>query len=113
MAPEDLHSPDHERFQAAVLDLYRRHPNTTGHVRRADRNLVDELFRQRVHLHDIDAALLLVAARCAHRPQVTIRSFHYFLPAILEVLDQPLESGYLRFLELRRQRTSADDHQPA
>jgi hypothetical protein len=97
----DNHGSDVEK----LLDLYRKHPHTTGTVRAADRALATDLCSQGVQLDTIDAALLLVAARrsmSTQQPPPLIRSLHYFLPAIRELGRKPIEQHYLQYL---RQRT--------
>ena len=98
--PGTSHHPT--RHVEHILDLYRQHPHTTGRVRKADRLLAVDLFRQGIAIDCVKVALLLVAARRAQsheRQQPPIRSLHYFLPAIREILDQPLDNDYIRYLK--------------
>ena len=100
-----------------VLALYRQHPHTTGQVRKADRLLAAKLYRQGISLDNVRAAFLLVAARRSQsrrQPPSPIRSLHYFLPAIQEVLEQPLDTGYVRYLQRfnRRDNPGRDHHLP-
>jgi hypothetical protein len=86
-----------------ILDLYRRTPDTSGRVRRADRLLAAELYDRQIPLNLIAAALLVATARRNLRPADApplrpIASLHYFLPVIDELENLPLDSGYLRFL---------------
>ena len=85
-----------------ILDLYRQHPHTSGRVRKADRRLAVELLRQGIAIDSVKIALLLVAARRSQshqRQHPPIRSLHYFLPAIREILDQPLDNDYIGYLK--------------
>ena len=100
--PEHGHSTDQRRHVEHILDLYRQHPHTTGRVRKADRLLAVDLSRQGIAIDCVKVALLLVAARRAQsteRQHPPIRSLHYFLPAIREILDQPLDNDYIRYLK--------------
>jgi hypothetical protein len=57
-----------------------------------------------VPLRTVRAALLLAAARRTLRsgpPLPPVRTLHYFLPVIDEVLQQPLEPGYVDYLAAR------------
>ncbi len=104
--PEDQPSLPERRQVQTVLELYRHHPHTTGRVRKADRLLARDLYRRGIGVDHLRDAFLLVAARRARSPEPppTIRSLHYFLPAIQEVLEQPLDSGYVRYLRRLKQR---------
>ncbi len=99
------------RHAKSVLDLYRHHPHTTGHVRKADRRLAADLDRQGISLATLNAAFLLVTARRSNsqqKPTSPIRSLHYFLPAIHEVLENPLEDEFLRYLRRFNRPGNAD-----
>jgi hypothetical protein len=99
--PENETSGPERLHVHRVLDLYRHHPHTTGRVRKPDRLLAQDLYRQGISVANVTNALLLVAARRSHSPQhplSPIRSLHYFLPAIKEVRDKPLDEPYLRYL---------------
>ena len=110
MPPEPATQPHRRRYVERLLELYRHHPQTTGRVRTADRSLADHLYQQGVDIETVDAALLLVAARRTRTPQpCTIRSLHYFLPAIREVLEQPLDDGYLSYLKERTKLQPRND----
>ena len=101
------------RHLECVLELYRRHPQTTGRVRNADRRLAADLYRNGVTVNTINAALLLVAARRCNQGHTTtpIQSLHYFLPVIREILHRPLDNGYRRYLETLIRDSSQDpDH---
>jgi len=86
-----------------ILELYRNTPGTSGAARRADHRLAALLVQRRVPLDTIRAALLLATARRVSRPPDApplrpIATLHYFLPVIDELLEQPLDPGYLRYL---------------
>jgi hypothetical protein len=89
-----------------VLDLYRRAPGTTGHLRRSDRLLAGELHDRRIPLDLVCDALILAVLRRSFRPAdapplATIGSLHYFKPVIDELLAQPPEPGYLAYIRHR------------
>jgi len=89
-----------------LLALYRRTPETSGVVRRADRSLAARLYDRRVPLELVELALRLAAARRQIRPQsapplATIRSLHYFLPVLDELSDPQLDPDYLDYLRYR------------
>ena len=95
-----------------VLDSYRRTPGTLGRSHREDRRLAGRLHDQGVRLETIRAALLLIAVRRTLRPShapplAPIRSLHYALPVIDEVLAQPPEPGYLEYLAYKLERHQA------
>ena len=111
--PDSPSAQQQRRHLQSVLELYRRHPQTTGRVRNADRRLAVHLYRNGVTLDTINAALLLVAARRCNEAHTTtpIQSLHYFLPVIREIRDRPLDNGYLRYLETLIRDSSQDpDH---
>ena len=113
--PEDEPSLAERRHVHSVLELYRRHPHTTGRVRKADRLLAVDLHRQGISIANVRDAFLLVTARRSQSrqpPPAPIRSLHYFLPAIQELLKQPLDTGYVRYLRRFNQRENPGrDHQ--
>lgn len=102
-----IRPPDHERvYLEAVLGLYCSLPGTPEHPSRQDRQLARELCRRSVPLRVVRAALMLAAARRTIRsgpalPQV--RTLHYFLPAIDEVLEHPQDPDYLAYLAAKLQ----------
>ena len=88
----------------AVRSLYRKLPNTSLRFSRSDRRLAQDLYRRRIPLDTLRGALLLATARrlCPQQsttPPLPVRSLHYFLPVIDELLLQPLPAGYLQYLE--------------
>lgn len=86
-----------------VIRLYRATPTVLGEVRRADRLLARRLFDQRIPIHVIRNALVVGAARrVLHNgfssPMPPVRSLHYFVPLVREVLDRP--PGYREIEQL-------------
>ena len=83
--------------QAYVRDLLHRYlatPGVHGRVRHADRELAARLYDQRVPLFAVQNAFILAAARRIRHnaydtPLPPIRSVHYFVPVLREVLDRP------------------------
>jgi hypothetical protein len=94
---------DSQHFVETVLALYRKLPDTPIRHSRYDRRLAAQLCQQNVPLSVVEAAFLLATARRILRdpsypPLNPIRSLHYFLPVIEELLDQPLSPTYLQYL---------------
>jgi hypothetical protein len=96
---------DQERvYVEAVLGTYSKLPETPTRPSRQDRRLARELYRRGVPFRTIRAALILAAARRILRsgpslPQV--RTLHYFLPAIDELLEHPPDPGYVQYLDAK------------
>ena len=93
-----------KNYVRQLLDRYRRTPGTCGHVRREDRRLAARLHRRGIPSAVVTAAFALAASRRdRHEPGLPplppIRSLHYFLPVIEELLAGPLDADYLRYLE--------------
>ena len=93
-------------YVRAVLAAYRQTPGTTGQVRRSDRLLAAQLYERDIPLAAVENALVLGASRRLYRstpdapPLPPVRSLHYFLGLIQEVLDlnmKPLYYEYLRY----------------
>ena len=89
-----------------VLDAYRHTPGTTGAVRRNDRLLAAALYDRGVPLIVVENALVLAAARRIVRPPDApplqpVRSLHYVLPIIDEVLQVRLSQDYYRYLRFK------------
>jgi hypothetical protein len=85
---------DRQQYVQAVLERYRQTPGVLGHIRRADRELALRLYENRVPLYVIDRACVLAAARRVRNnafstPLPPVRSLHYFLPVIQEVIHRP------------------------
>jgi len=99
-----------ENYVQQLLDRYRRTPGTCGHTRREDRRLATQLHRRGVPSAVVTAAFALAAFRRRRRetglpPLSPIRSLHYFLPVIEELLAGPLDADYLRYLEGKLERS--------
>ena len=94
---------DHRVYVNKLLELYLGLPDTPSRISRYDRQLAYELYQQNVSLETIEAALLLGSARRIFRdpsypPLGPIRSLHYFLPLIQEVIATHPPDDYLRYL---------------
>jgi hypothetical protein len=86
-----------------LLDLYLGLPETPSRASRYDRQLACDLYQRKLSLDIVEAALLLASARRLSRdpalpPLGPIRSLHYFLPVIEEVLATHLPDTYLPYL---------------
>lgn len=95
-------------YVEAVLDLYLWLPGTPARASRHDRRLAKTLYERGVPQAVIHAALLLGAARRAfrseHAPRLPpIRTLHFFLPLIDEVIEIPPDPGYAEHLEAKLQ----------
>ena len=114
--PNDL-----ETYRQTLLNLYLRLPDTPGRVSRHDGRLVQQLWERDIPLTTAETALLLASVRRAARrpdaiPLGPIRSLHYFLPLIEELLHTPLHHGdtYLAYLRSKVPlRPAADRATPA
>jgi len=96
--PNDL-----EGYRQTLLDLYLRLPDTPCRLSRHDGRLVQQLWERRIPLTTVETAFLLASLRRAARrpdaiPLGPIRSLHYFLPVIEELLAQPAPESYLAYL---------------
>ena len=98
--PNDL-----ETYRQTLLNLYLCLPDTPRRVSRHDGRLVQQLWERRIPLTTVETAFLLASVRRAARrpdaiPLGPIRSLHYFLPVIEELLHTPLQQGeaYLAYL---------------
>ncbi len=100
------------QYVRRLLENYRTTPTTAGYVRRADRQLAGRLYRQGVPLRLVEAAFALAATRRLFRPHQAprlnpVRSLHYFLPVIEELMEEPPEPEYVRYLEFKLQHLAA------
>ena len=91
-------------YLEAVLDRYLWLPGTPTRTSRNDRRLARALYERGVPLAVVQAALVLGAARRAFRsesapPLPPIRTLHFFLPIVEELLDEPVDTGYPEYLE--------------
>jgi hypothetical protein len=96
---------DWETYRQTLVDLYLRLPDTPRRLSRHDLRLVHQLWQRRIPLATLETALLLAVVRRATRrpgaiPLGPIRSLHYFLPLVEELLQTPLRYGdtYLAYL---------------
>jgi len=83
-----------DRYVKAVLDLYRTVPGVLGRVRRVDRDLAARLFYNGVPFYAIRNAFIVAAARRIRHnafatPLPPVRSLHYFLSVLREVIERP------------------------
>jgi hypothetical protein len=95
--------PEWDAYRQVVLDLYLRLPDTPRRLSRHDLRLVRQLWDRNIPLQVIEAAFLLASARRAARrpdaiPLGPIRSLHYFLPLVEELLEQPVPKSYVDYL---------------
>jgi hypothetical protein len=107
---------DLRQYTAQLLDLYRHTPGTLGRLRREDRRLAVDLHHRGVSLRTVAEAFLLATVRRCLRasdaaPLTPVRSLHYFVPVIEEVLTNPLPPGYSEYLKgkLDKIRTAHDE----
>jgi hypothetical protein len=96
---------DLETYRQTLLDLYLRLPDTPRRLSRYDLHLARQLWERQIPVATVETAFLLACARRAARrpdaiPLSPIRSLHYFLPVIEELLHAPLNHGdaYLAYL---------------
>jgi hypothetical protein len=99
--PNDL-----ETYRQTLLNLYLRLPDTPCRVSRHDVRLARQLWERQIPLTVIEAAFLLASARRAGRrpdamPLGPIRSLHYFLPLIEDLLTNPVPESYLAYLRTK------------
>ena len=95
-------------FVSRVLSLYLGLPDVAAcRPSRLDRQLALALYCRGISLEQIETALLLAHLRRAGRatPLPPIRSLHYFVPAIDEVLSEPLDPTWLDYLRRKSQQT--------
>ena len=96
--PSDL-----ETYRQTLIDLYLRLPNTPRRLSRFDLRLVRQLWERQIPLTTVETAFLLASSRRAARrpdamPLGPIRSLHYFMPMIEELLAQAVPESYLAYL---------------
>ena len=100
-----------------ILDAYRRTPGTIGVVRRNDRLLAALLYDRGVSVTTVENALTLAASRRLFRPPDAvplqpIRSLHYLLPLIDEVLQLRISPDYFRYLRFHIDRVQLKNITP-
>lgn len=92
-----------KEFIARVLNLYLSLPHTPTRTSRTDRQLAAQWYAQGLAWDTLEGALFLATARRSLRdptlpPLPPIRSLHYFVPLLEEVLATPLAPEYVRYL---------------
>jgi hypothetical protein len=97
-------NPDEAVDLERLLHLYLALPHTPSRASRYDRRLALELRKRPIPWRVIEAAFLLARARrCLRDPSLQllppIRSLHYFLPVIEEVLTTEISPDYVRYLK--------------
>jgi len=97
-------SSDPKDYIKQALELFRNTPGTLGRVSREDRRLAADLHARSISLSTLDEAFTLAAARRCFRPPdalplTPIRSMHYFIPVIEEILANPLAPSYVAYLK--------------
>jgi hypothetical protein len=106
---------DLEGYRQALLELYLRLPDTPRRLSRFDLRLVRQLWERQIPVNLLEAALLLASARRAARPANAlplgpIRSLHYFLPVIEELLANPVPTSYVAYLRSKVTLRPASSH---
>jgi hypothetical protein len=94
---------DDDNYVEKLLDLYLGLPQTPSRASRDDRRLAQQLRHQKTPLETVESAFLLAIARRSSRdpalpPLQPIRSLHYFLPVIEELLATEVSPNYLQYL---------------
>jgi len=108
----EKNTSDLKQYMDQILELYRHTPGTLGHVRREDRRLARELHDRGVSLCVVeDAFLLATVRRCLRAPDAAplgpVRSLHYFVPVMEEVMITPLPDGYADYLKSKLKKIQA------
>jgi hypothetical protein len=106
---------DLEGYRQALLELYLRLPDTPRRLSRFDLRLVRQLWERQIPVNLIETALLLASARRDARPANAlplgpIRSLHYFLPVIEELLANPVPTSYVAYLRSKVTLRPASSH---
>lgn len=109
---------DDRLYVRKLLELYIALPDTPSRTSRYDRQLAFKLHHQNVSLEIVEAALLLGSARRAFRdpaypPLGPIRSLHYFLPLIDEIIATQPPADYLRYLRRKLANHAAQTPTPS
>jgi len=94
---------DDDNYVEKLLDLYLGLPQTPSRASRDDRRLAQQLRHQKTPLETVESAFLLAIARRSSRDPALpllqpIRSLHYFLPVIEELLATGVSPNYLQYL---------------
>jgi hypothetical protein len=104
---------DQKDYIQQAVELYRNTPGTLDRVGREDRRLAAELHGRGISLVTLEEAFILAASRRCFRapdapPLAPIRSMHYFIPVIEEVLANPLDIGYVAYLKSKLKNWAAN-----
>ena len=95
--------PEKEAYMKRILNAYLQLPDTPGRINRLDRKLAEDLFNRNLPPEIVENAMLLaLARRTARKTQSTlgpIRSLHYFLPIIQDLIASPLPDSYVAYLK--------------
>jgi hypothetical protein len=96
-------TPDLETYRQTLLELYLRLPDAPHRLSRSDLRLARQLWQRQIPLGLVETAFLLASARRANRrpdamPLGPIRSLHYFVPVVEELLAQPIPESYVAYL---------------
>lgn len=94
-----------------ILESYRLTPQTSLPSSRSSRQLAALLYDRGVPLPTVQSAMLLVSVRRLFRPPDAaplppIRTLHYFLPVIEDLLLNPLPPDYVLYLRTKLNRLS-------
>jgi hypothetical protein len=93
------------RYVSRVLEQYVTLPGTLRRVLREDRRAALILYRRGVALDIVENAFVLALARRTFRTDAAdlepIRSLHYFIPVVHELVEEPPLPGYLEYLRSR------------
>lgn len=93
-----------QAYVRAVRNLYTQMTQTSKRFSRSDHRLASDLFQRQVPFDTVRSAILLTIINRLYRegpPLPTIRSLHYFVPVIDEILLKPLPRGYVQYLEYK------------
>jgi hypothetical protein len=109
---------DRDTYRQTVVDLYLRLPETPRRLSRFDLRLVRQLGERQIPLPVIETAFLLATVRRAARrpdalPLGPIRSLHYFMPVIDELLARPVPESYRTYLRSKVNLRPTDRNTPS
>jgi len=92
-----------EAYVKRILNAYLHLPDTPSRTNSLDRKLAEDLFGRNLSPETVENAMLLAVARRHARknqlPLGPIRSLHYFLPIIQELIASPLPESYFDYLK--------------
>jgi len=105
VTPQELRR-ERQRYAEDVLARYRQTLGTLGHVRPEDRRLARWLWDRNVPLAIVEDAFILAVARRTFRPPDAppldpIRSLHYFVPLIEELVQGRVDTSYVAHVRQR------------